>query len=436
MSQTAGFKGIKGIILIVRKSLAQHALSTLISVLSLALGSGLVMAVFSINQQTYSVFTGGQQGFDGVLGPRGSELQLVLNSVYHLETSPGNIPWSLYQNIKKDKRVRLAIPYAVGDNYRGYRIVGTVRELFTQHRYRKKPVFKLKSGRLFKDSGREVILGSYVSEKTGLKAGSTFRPSHGLTKSHDEHHEDDHDDHKAHSEIHTVVGVLEPTNSQSDKVIWSNIDSFYRMGGHVLRGSGSVYTPKEGVAIPDAHKEVSAVMLKLKSPQFGFFLKQRIRQKEESATFAWPIGTVMAGFINKIGWVTKVLTLISYLIVLVAVASMLAVIYNSIQERKRHFAIFRSLGARKSGIFSMIIVESMTISALGAIAGFAVYMAVFSMASGIIRSQTGVALDMFGYSTALWVIPAGMIAIGALVGVVPAVRAYSTDVASNLAPQS
>ena len=124
-----------GIFLIARKSLAQHRLSTVITVLSVALAAGLVMAVFSIRDQTYDAFTGGPTGFDAVLGARGSQLQLVLNTVFHLETSPGNIPWEMYEAIKRDPNVGLAVPYAVGDNYRGYRIVGTEKSLFTDLEY-------------------------------------------------------------------------------------------------------------------------------------------------------------------------------------------------------------------------------------------------------------------------------------------------------------
>src|SRR5213592_3330074 len=135
-----------GILLIVRRSLRQHALSTFITILSVALASGLVMAVFSVKQQTHEAFTGNSMGFDAVLGARGSQLQLVLNTVFHLETSPGNIPWALYQEIKTRPAVTLAVPYAVGDNYHGFRIVGTTEEIFTKFEYQAGKKFVPRSG--------------------------------------------------------------------------------------------------------------------------------------------------------------------------------------------------------------------------------------------------------------------------------------------------
>ena len=178
----ANWSGVKGLLMIVRRSLRQHALSTIITALSIALGSGLVMAVFSIKSQTYQAFTGGQAGFDAVLGARGSQLQLVLNTIFHLETSPGNISWAMYQQIKQDPRVKLAIPYAVGDNYQGFRIVGTTREIFTDFEYQHGRKFQAQPGGRFFNAGsstqdiqstHEAVIGSYVGQATGLRAGST-----------------------------------------------------------------------------------------------------------------------------------------------------------------------------------------------------------------------------------------------------------------------
>jgi putative ABC transport system permease protein len=295
---------MSGLSLIVRRSLRHYALSTCITAFSVALAAGLLMAVFSIQAQTFAAFTGGPIGFDAVLGARGSQLQLVLNTVFQLETSPGNIPWSMYQAVKHDPRVKLAIPYAVGDNYFGFRIVGTTTEIFTKFEYQKGKKFTVEpGGRIFDPDKKEAVIGSFVAQKTGLKVGSTFRPYHGLI----------FDKNMQHPDVYTVVGVLEPTNSPSDRVVWIPIDGMYRMTGHVLRGTGSVYVPKEGVEIPDEDKEVSAVMLNFRNPQIGFMMDQTINKQGNVATLAWPIGTVMADLFDKIGWVNKILGLVAYL---------------------------------------------------------------------------------------------------------------------------
>ena len=429
--------GISGIVLIVRRSLRQHALSTCITVLSVALASGLVMAVFSVKQQTHEAFTGNSMGFDAVLGARGSQLQLVLNTVFHLETSPGNIPWTMFQAIQKDQRVKLAIPYAVGDNYLGFRIVGTSEELFTKFEYQDGKKFTPQpGGRAFDPNRREAVIGSFVAQRTGLEIGSHFNPYHGITFNEKDKHEVDY----------VVVGVLEPTNTPSDRVVWIPIDGLWKMPGHIRRVNGKEIENKAGEDIPDEEKEISAVMLKFNSPMAGVALDQMINKQGKVATLAWPIERVMLDLFDKIGWLDKVLALVAYLVVVVAAGSILASIYNTMNERRREFAILRALGARRATVFSAIILESGSIAALGSLFGFLVYAAILTGASIVVRAQTGVVLNVFHSAkvdltntlsiSILILAPVGMILVGSLAGIVPALKAYGTDVASNLAPTS
>ena len=416
-----------GLLLIVRRSLRQHVLGTVVTVLSVALACGLTMAVFSINAQTTRAFTGGPIGFDAVLGARGSQLQLVLNTVFHLETSPGNIPWSLYEEVRRDPRVALAVPYALGDNYLGHRLVGTTVELFDKFEYSRGRRFRVPPpGRVFNPELREAVVGSLAARRTGLKLGSRFNPYHGLTFDPDARHDEEY----------VVVGILEPTNSPSDRVIWIPIEGIFRMGGHVLRGTGDTYAPEPGTEIPAEHMEVSAVMLKLRNPQAGFALEQTINRQGRVATLAWPIGRVMAELFDRIGWVNRILALVSYLVMAVAAGSILAGIYNTMRERRREIAILRALGARRRTVSAAIVLEATAIAVMGTAAGYAVHLAIGVVAAAIVRTQTGVVLDPFAFHPSLVMVPVAMVLLGALAGLVPALKAYTTDVADNLVPHS
>lgn len=414
------------ILFLVRRSLRQHALSTWVTVLSAALASGLVMAVFAITAQTKAAFVR-EVGFDAVVGARGSQLQLVLNTVFHLETSPGNIPWKLYRELAKDPTVELAIPYAVGDNYRGFRIVGTSPEIFTEFEYEPGRGYEV-TGRAFDPARREGVIGSFVAEQTGLKVGDSFHAYHGVV----------FDEKQKHKGAFTVVGVLEPTNSPSDRVIWIPIEGIFRMDRHVLRGSGEVYSPEARKPIPDEHKEVSAVMLTFKGdgPMAGFRLRNRINGQGNVATIAWPIDAVMKDLFEKLFWFVSVLQAIAYLVVLVAVGAILASLYNTMNERRREFAILRALGARRGTVFSAIVAEAAAISTLGALLGYVVYALILAGVAYLVRAQTGVVLDVYSAHSVLWKTPVGMLVLGAFAGILPASKAYATDVASNLVPSS
>jgi putative ABC transport system permease protein len=297
--------------------------------------------------------------------------------------------------------------------------------MFTEFEYQEGTRFQVRpGGRFFDPSEKEAVLGSYVAEKVGLQTGSKFSPYHGLI----------YDEEQRHESEYTVVGVLETTNTPSDRVVWIPIEGIFRMPGHVLRGTGQIYRPEDDQTIPDEHKEVSAVMLKFVSPQAGFMLDQSINRQGKVATLAWPIGRVMAELFDKIGWVNRILELVAYLVIAVAAGSILASIYNTINERRREFAILRALGARRLTVFSVILMETATIASLGAIAGYAIYIAILSTALVVVRAQTGVVLDPFKPNLVLLLAPAGMLLVGAIAGILPALKAYSTDVASNLTP--
>jgi putative ABC transport system permease protein len=413
--------------LMVRRSLQQHALSTVVTVFSAALATGLVMSVFAINAQAYQSFAAGNLGFDAVLGARGSQLQLVLNTVFHLETSPGNLPWGLYQAIQNDPRVKLAIPYAVGDNYYGFRIVGTTDALFNEVNFGKGGHLILEAGgRVFGADAKEGVIGSYVAQKTGLKLGDIFHPYHGVSFDPSMMHEDEF----------KVVGVLRPSNTPSDRVVWIPIESMYRIKGHVLRGSGKVYTPKEGVPIPEESREVSAVMLKLKSPASGFSLDQAINKQGRVATLAWPIGMVMADLFDKLGWAYRVLAIVGYLVMLVAGASLFASLYNTLNERRRDFAILRALGAHRFDLSAWMVAEATVIAFFGGICGWVVYAIILAVASYFVRTQTGVVMNVLAFNPVFILAPLGMTLMGTLAGLLPAWKAYQSDVASNLNPLS
>ena len=399
--------------LIVFKSLRQHALSTVVTAFSVALAGGLLMSVWSIKEQSEATFTGVNAGFDAVLGARGSKLQLVLNAIFNLEASPGNLAWSDFLDIQRNPDVELAVPIAVGDNYHGYRLVGTTLDLFEKNEYAPGRKYALQAGgNWFDPKRREAVVGDFVARKMNLKVGDTFHPFHGLI----------FDEKNQHSDTYVVVGVLKPSNTPADQVIWIPLEGLQKMSGHD----------------PKLATEVSAVLVKLKadSALAGFQMDFMYNRQGNRLTFAWPIGTVMAELFAKIGWFNRVLTLVSYLVAIVATASILASIYNSMNERRREIAILRALGARRSTVFTCILLEAASISILGMLAGFVFYGIIFTIVAGIIRAQTGVVLDPLKFNIVMLWAPASLIALGTLAGIVPALKAYRTDVAENLVPIS
>jgi putative ABC transport system permease protein len=413
--------GLAALTLIVTRSLRQHALSTSITVASAALASGLVMAVFTVHSATSHAFSGGRSEYDAILGARGSQEQLVLNTLFHLDASPGNIPWSMYREIADDPRIERAVPYALGDNYKGYRIIGTTLDVFHGRAL-------VPPGQLFDPERRQAVVGSAVARATGLVRGGEFHPSHGLTY--------DPKDPQAHAERYVVTGVLAPTGTPDDRAIFIPIEGVYRMGGHELRGTGEAIKAEEFAEreIPDEHKQVSSVLLRFSRNGMppGLQLGHHINRAGDDATLAWPIAQVMASLHIKLFWAIEVLGIVAGMVVLVTAGSLLASLYNTMNERRHELAVLRALGARRRTVFAAVVGEASLISLAGAALGFFVYFGVLARIRGMVLESTGVELEYGALGAPhLWT-PLGMLAVGALAGVLPAWKAYSTDVCRTL----
>ena len=219
-------------------------------------------------------------------------------------------------------------------------------------------------GRVFAGAAHEALVGSFAAERLGLRVGDTFQPYHGLV--FDPSHQ--------HEEIYTVVGILEPTNTPADRVLWIPLAGIQNMKGHD----------------PKFATDLSAVLLQLRTPQAGFMLDMMYNRQGNRLTFAYPVGAIIADLFGKIGWFDRVLALVAYLVAFVAAGSVLAIVY----------------GALLTGV------------------------------ARIIRAQTGVAIDVLAWHPVLWVAPLAMIALCALGGIIPALKAYRVPVAETLAPTS
>src|SRR5688572_4063785 len=213
---------------LVFKQMRQRALGTWLTMLSVVLGVALAVAVLLVRRGGESLFGQTDYGYDLIIG-KGSPLQLVLNTVYHIDQSPGNVPYSLYEKYAAmtgpRQPLRHVIPIVVGDTYKGRRIVGTTPRMFGADdegkaepdpekvfQYRPGKRFELAQGRVFHSRKFEAVIGSEVPQLTGLKLGDKFKATHGSPTAGQE--ED------VHEEQWEVVGVLETTHTANDRVLF------------------------------------------------------------------------------------------------------------------------------------------------------------------------------------------------------------------------
>lgn len=394
---------------IAAKGLRSRALSSAIAAGSLALSTCLLMLVWAFKGEAERTLTGADGGFDAVLGPRGSKLQIVLNALYHLEESPGLMKWADYEQIKGHPAVAAAYPIAVGDNYLGYRLVGTAPEYLLSHEYRPEERFAIAGeGRVFEPAAMEAVAGSLAARQLRLTVGDTFHPYHGLN----------YDPNARHEEEYTVTGVLEPTGTPADKVIWIPVAGVQNMSGHD----------------PAAATSLSAALVKLNqgANMAGFQLDMLYNKRGDRLTFAWPASRSILQFFEKLGWFDAALQWIAGMVALIAGAGVTAVLYNAMNERRRDIAVWRALGARRRTVFGIAVLESLGITVSGLLAGLALYLVAGYGVATLLRNEAGVAVDLLAFNAAFAWVPLALLGVGLLAGLVPAIKGYGTNVSENL----
>jgi putative ABC transport system permease protein len=449
---------------IVLKNMRQRALATWLTGLSVMLGVALTVAILLIRHGMQNRFEQSTLGYEMVVGAKGSPLQLVLNTVFNLDISPGNVSWKLFEQLRNDKRVKFAAPFAVGDNYKGFRIIGTTDTYLKDFEFSEGKKFTLADGRLFnfsEDTLREAfteagerakdrearqrgetppprkereikrpfeaVLGATVAQDTGLKVGQTFIAAHGVEQSPNA------EEHTANP--WTIVGILAPTHTAADRALYINLDSFYEIEGHEIREKpgkeAKPAKPEDKDTDPDPG-QVSGMVLKLRSPLHALPLYRELNDRED-AMAAFPAVEVRKLF-AIVGNVDRVLLAQAVLIAIVAGVAIAVSIYNSMSERRREIAILRALGAKRPTIFAIVVLEAIVICVVGAIAGLLTGHLIVAGANTVLMRVSGFTVPAAQFQPVEWLVLIGCVLLGTLAGFGPAVRAYRTEVAENLAP--
>ncbi|MGV2341575.1 MAG UNVERIFIED_CONTAM: ABC transporter permease [Planctomycetaceae bacterium] len=158
------------------KSLRQRRLASSLTALSIALGVMLMVLVLVIFGAVNSAFTQRSVGYDLIVGPKGSELQLVLSAVYRMQPPIENLPYPYLEQLRRDRRVVSAVPLAFGDvtEQGDFPIVGTTPEYF-ENDYMPGQKFLMRGqriGKLF-----DAIIGAAVAREMAGIWVPAFRSS-------------------------------------------------------------------------------------------------------------------------------------------------------------------------------------------------------------------------------------------------------------------
>jgi putative ABC transport system permease protein len=344
------------------QNIKSKPLYTVLSVFSLALSITLLLGIQQLKTSVDHQIENNLGEIDLVIGAKGSPLQLILASVLHLDNPTGNISYDEAKKIGKNPIIKSAVPISYGDNYRGFRIIGTTKAF--RHLYNT----ELKMGRDINEPF-EVIIGHTVAEQLKLSIGDTFLSSHGLVEASIE----------THDQEFRVVGILKSTQKVIDRLIITNLESIWDLheyeheeeSHNENHGEHHDDYDKHGDEVHDAHdqenhkdlledkKMITSLLVSFRNPR-GFLILPRTINESTNMQAALP-KYELDKLYTYMGVGFKTITWIAYLILLISGLTIFISLYKMVKERAFDLALLRTYGATHLQLIKIVVYEGFAI---------------------------------------------------------------------------
>jgi ABC-type transport system, involved in lipoprotein release, permease component len=447
---------------LVWKNLSRQFGSVFLSILLTAFGIS-ILAVLSITGETFEKqLDNNSKNIDLVVGAKGSPLQLILSSVYHIDNPTGNIPLDELDPLRQNPLVRLAVPLSLGDNFKGHRIVGTDSSFLSIYET------SIREGHIWQNNF-EAVIGDQVAKKQQLKIGDQIHSSHGLSK--DGHHHDEHP--------FTIVGILKQNNNVTDNLILTNLESVWDVHGiahahdheetplqkelrereedreetvnaHLHHHGEDIVDEKEphehadqteheeeGVfvksigadMVKQSGLEITAILVKYQSPAAIGILPKLIDQQTDMQAASPAMESTRLFSLLGVG--IDSLSILAYVIMLIAGLSVFINLYNALKQRKYDLAIMRTLGASKGKLLTIVLLEGLTITIVGGLIGLILaHLALYYISNQ--TSQSADFIEAFKLQPKELVFLLVACIIGIFAALIPAIKAYRTSISGTL----
>lgn len=397
------------------KNIIHKPLNFLLGWILLTVSVATISLLLLVQKQIEDQFTNNIKGVDMVLGAKGSPLQLILSSVYHIDAPTGNIKFDEAEKWMQHPFIEKAIPLAYGDSYKGYAVLGTTSD------YLEKYNATIEQGKLY-NKDFEVVVGNNLAQLLQLKVGDSFYGTHGDKEGGEKHKEN----------AYHVTGILKQTGSVIDKLIICNIESVWKMHEHHEKDSNNENYKKAEEGHLAEEKEITAVLLKFRNPmaQMQF---PRLINSNTNMMAALPAIEINRLF-SLLGVGIDTLEKMAWGIMLLSALSVFITLFNALKERKYELALMRTIGGGRFKMMLLVLIESLSLCITGFLCGIILSRLALYFLSKSAESNYHFSLGKFGVQ---WPQEGYLLLITILVGIIsaliPAIKAYYLNISKTLA---
>ena len=404
-------------------SLLARGMTFGMTVLAIALSVALFLGVEKVRTGAKDSFADTISGTDLIVGARTGSVQLLLYSVFRIGSATNNVTWESYRDIAERPEVDWIVPISLGDSHRQFRVMGTSDAFFERYKYRQGRGLEFSHGVVMSDLF-DTVIGADVAKTLGYRVGDPIVVAHGIASfvEHDDQH-------------FRISGILEKTGTPIDRTVIVSLEAIEAI--HVDWQNGA-QVPGQVTSADDLRRmdlepaAITAALVGVKSPLQTFALQRTINDYPEEPLMAVLPGVALQELWAIVGVAETALLGVSVMVVVTALIGMMATIFSSLNERRREMAILRAMGARPTTIMGLLIVEAVVTAIAGALLGVLLLYAGLIVAQPLIDTAFGLWLPIDAPSLREGLVVLGVVAAGAIVSLVPAVRAYRLSVADGM----
>jgi putative ABC transport system permease protein len=378
-------------------------LGAALNLLLLSLGLASITFLLLVSHQLSQAFERDLAGIDVVVGAKGSPMQLILAGVFHLDVPPGNVPLQAVKALEAHPMVASVVPISLGDNFQGFRIVGTSPAYLTLYQA------NLKQGRIW-DAPLQVVLGAKAAQKLGLGLGEHFVGSHGLGAGGHAHGDS----------RYTVTGILAPTGSVLDRLILTDSASVWQVH------EDATALDDEDRQVMQDEREVTMALIRYKTPMAAMTFPRYIntQTKMQAAAPALEITRLLA----MLGIGTDVLRAFAGVLLLTAGLSVFIGLWNAVRERRADLALLRMLGAPPSRVAALLLSEALWLGLMAGVLGLLGGQGFAALIGALLKLDNSLLIGGMAWPLDLWVVPCLAMGISMAAALLPTLGAYRISV--------
>ncbi|NVO08125.1 MAG: ABC transporter permease [Rhodoferax sp.] len=378
-------------------------LGAVLNVLLLSLGLASMTFLLLVGFQLNQAFDRDLAGIDVVVGAKGSPMQLIMAGVFHIDVPPGNIPLQAVQALGANPMVAAVIPISLGDNLRGFRIVGSTPAYIDHYGA------TLAQGRPW-DAPMQVVVGATTAKKLGLQLGQSFAGAHGLGAGGHAH-----GDHP-----YTVVGILQPSGTVLDRLIVTDLASVWKVHEDPDDEDAA------GHPQTDSEREVTMALVRYKTPLAAMSFPRMVNTSTVMQAAAPAVE--ISRLLHMLGIGTDVLRAFAGVLLLTAGLSVFIALWSAVRERRGDLALLRMLGAPPARIATLLLGEALWLGVLSALLGLAGGQGLTALIGWMLQLDHSLLIGGLAWPLELLWVPALACGVSLAAALLPALGAYRVSV--------